>query len=324
VAAIHTDEHERMNSKLLTVTGGLGFIGKHFVKACLDMGHYVTNVDAVNYAADRVAKREFETYANYRFICSDIQELSYLPESDFVINFAAESHVDNSIADNTKFCQSNFLGVQRLLELSRARYPVDGPHFIQISTDEVYGDIANGAHRESDPLRPSNPYSATKAAADMLVLGWARTYGIRYNLLRITNNYGTHQYPEKLIPKSSWRMARGLPALMHGDGSYRRSWLHVADTADAILIIMEKGEPNTVYNVKGDDEMPNIEVLRKLAHLLNVPEEKAILPVPNRVGQDIRYSLDDSRVRALGWQPRRIFDEELARIVHDIDFQRFL
>ena len=313
-----------MKSKLFFVTGGLGFIGKHFVQRCLDMGHFVTNVDIVNYAADRFANEAFKIYSNYRHIEEDIANLSHLPESDFLVNFAAESHVDNSIANNRQFCHSNILGVQQLLELTRAKSASGAPHFIQISTDEVYGDIVDGRHTESDPLRPSNPYSATKAAADMLVIGWARTYGLRYNIVRMTNNYGPNQYPEKLIPKSAWRMRRGLPAMMHGDGSYIRSWLHVEDSIDAILTIIEKGEPNTVYNVRGNCELPNIEVLRKIAVILMVPEKDAYYQVPNRVGQDVRYSLDDTRLRALGWKPVRDFDEEIKKIVEEDDFKRFL
>src|SRR5690606_5902995 len=132
-------------------------------------------------------------------------------------------------------------------ELTRARRLAQ-PHFVQISTDEVYGDILHGVHRENDPLRPSNPYSGTKAAADMLVLGWGRTYGLQYNIVRMSNNYGPHQYPEKLILRSAWRMFRGLPALMHGDGSYMRSWLHVEDAVEAILAIIERGDRNSIYN----------------------------------------------------------------------------
>jgi dTDP-glucose 4,6-dehydratase len=313
-----------MKSKLFFVTGGLGFIGKHFVQRCLDMGHFVTNVDIVNYASDRFANETFKIYSNYRHIEEDIANLSHLPESDFLVNFAAESHVDNSIANNRQFCHSNILGVQRLLELTRAKSASGAPHFIQISTDEVYGDIVDGRHTESDPLRPSNPYSATKAAADMLVIGWARTYGLRYNIVRMTNNYGPNQYPEKLIPKSAWRMRRGLPAMMHGDGSYIRSWLHVEDSIDAILTIIEKGEPNTVYNVHGNCELPNIEVLRKIAVILMVPEKDAYYQMPNRVGQDVRYSLDDTRLRALGWKPVRDFDEEIKKIIEEDDFKRFL
>jgi len=312
-----------MCSELILVTGGLGFIGKHFIKRCLELGHFVTNVDVVNYAADRCANEEFLRHSNYRHIAEDIAALSHLPESDVIVNFAAESHVDNSITDNHQFCHSNILGIQRLLELTRVKNPHEAPLFVQISTDEVYGDIAFGRHGESDPMRPSNPYSATKAAADMLVLGWARTYGLRYNIVRMSNNYGPFQYPEKLIPKSILRMRRGLPALMHGDGSYVRSWLHVADAVEAVLTIAAKGEHDTVYNVRGDVELPNIEVLRNLARILNRPEAEAFVSVPNRVGQDLRYSLDDSRVRALGWRPTRVFDEELIRIAANDDIKRF-
>ena len=313
-----------MKSKLILVTGGLGFIGKHFVSKCLAAGHFVTNVDVVNYAADRYINEKFKVHDNYRHLSQDIAELGHLPESDYLVNFAAESHVDNSIADNKRFCLSNIMGIQRLLELTRAKHSSGAPRFIQISTDEVYGDIVEGKHKESALLRPSNPYSATKAAADMLLIGWARTYGVRYNIVRMTNNYGQNQYPEKLIPKSAWRMRRGLPALMHGDGSFFRSWLHVEDSVDAILTIIEKGDENTVYNVHGSCELSNVEVLKKLAVVLDVPENEAFISIPNRVGQDVRYSLDDSKIRGLGWAPSRDFDEELRKIAFEDDFKRFL
>jgi len=313
-----------MKSKLILVTGGLGFIGKHFVTRCLELGHFVTNVDAVNYAADRFANEEFKAHTNYRHLHADIAELSHLPESDVLVNFAAESHVDNSIADSSQFCRSNILGVQRLLELTRAKHASGAPHFIQISTDEVYGDIAQGRHSESQALRPSNPYSATKAAADMLVIGWARTFGLRYNIVRMSNNYGHNQYPEKLIPKSAWRMRRGLPALIHGDGTYFRSWLHAEDSVEAILTVWNKGESNTIYNVHGDTELQNLAVVMKLAVILSVPEADAYVRIPNRVGQDVRYSLDDSRIRTLGWKPTRNFDEALKKIAFGDDFKRFL
>jgi dTDP-glucose 4,6-dehydratase len=216
------------------------------------------------------------------------------------------------------------MGMQRLLELTRAKHSSGAPVFIQISTDEVYGDIVEGKHTESDPLMPSNPYSSTKAAADMMVLGWARTYGVQYNIVRMTNNYGPYQYHEKLIPKSALRMRRGLPALMHGDGSYFRSWLHVEDSVRAIVAIIEKGGRNTIYNVHGNCELRNIEVIKKIANILGVPEEEAYKAVPNRAGQDVRYSLDDSRIRALGWEPKKDFDEELKKIVFEDDFTRFL
>jgi len=173
-------------------------------------------------------------------------------------------------------------------------------------------------------LHPSNPYSATKAAADMLIYGWGRTYGVDYNIIRMSNNYGMHQYPEKLIPKSSGRMLRGLPALLHGQGHYYRNWLHVEDSVDGILTVIEKGEPNTIYNVNGNNEILNIDVVRKIAAIIGVPEERAYKLVDDRVGQDIRYSLDSSRLQALGWKPQRDFDTELPKIIEATDYHRFI
>jgi dTDP-glucose 4,6-dehydratase len=172
-------------------------------------------------------------------------------------------------------------------------------------------------------LVPSNPYAATKAAADMLVKSWGRTYGITWNIVRPTNNYGLHQYPEKLIPKSTWRLNRGLPAIMHGDGSYVRSWLHTEDTVDALLTIIEKGERNRIYNIGSNTELRNVEVLRAIAKLVGVPEERAWISIEDRSGQDVRYSLDDKSLRALGWVPRRRFLDELPAIVENLDVLRF-
>lgn len=309
---------------MIVVTGGLGFIGKHFVRRCLELQHWVTNIDVVNYAADRVVQAEFADHPNYRFIGQDIATLDHLPECDVLVNFAAESHVDNSIVDNSRFTHSNVIGTQHLLELVRMKQFGDRPRFVQISTDEVYGDIETGAHTETETLRPSNPYSATKAAADMLVKSWARTYSLDCNIVRPTNNYGPYQFPEKLIPKSCARLSRGRPAIMHGNGSYQRCWLHVEDTVDAVLTVIARGAPNTIYNVSGDLHVSNIDILRKLAALFGVPEDRAWTEVEDRLGQDRRYSLDDSRLRALGWAPVREFDTELGRIAHSFDFKRFL
>jgi dTDP-glucose 4,6-dehydratase len=311
-----------MERRVLIVTGGLGFIGKHFVRRCLELGNYVTNIDALNYAADRVAMEELARFKNYRFVQQDIAKLDHIPEAEFLVNFAAESHVDNSIVDNRQFCETNILGTQQLLELTRSRTAA-APRFVQISTDEVYGDTLDGKHSETDPLRPSNPYSSTKAAADMLVLGWARTYGLEYNIIRMSNNYGPHQYPEKLIPRSIWRMSRGLAAIMHGDGSYVRSWLHVEDSVEAILTVLARGEINGVYNVDGDVELPNIEVLGRIARIFDLAPETAVRSVKNRVGQDVRYSMDGSRIRALGWKPTRDFDESLREIATSVNPERF-
>lgn len=313
-----------MDKRIFLVTGGLGFIGKHLVARLLAQGHFIINVDHNNYAADYAANAFFEAHQNYHYINEDIARLSYMPECDFILNLAAESHVDNSITNAAQFCHSNFIGVQHLLDLARRKTELERPVFVQMSTDEIYGDIESGRHTTGDPLKPSNPYSATKAAADLLIQSYARTYGIKYQIIRPTNNYGSHQYPEKLIPKSTLRMKRGLPALMHGDGSYIRSWLHVEDTVDGILTVVEKGQLNTIYNMCGDLELPNIEVLRKIAAILGVPEEKAWIKIENRAGQDIRYSIDDSPLRKLGWKPRRDFDTELRKIVLTQSYNRFL
>ncbi len=311
-------------SKILIVTGGFGFIGKHFVRRCLSEGHHVINIDKESYAADRLVSEEFKKFPSYRHIKLDINEIEYLPECDAIINFAAESHVDNAITSNQKFCQTNIMGVQTLLEFCRRKQPFEKPHFIQISTDEVYGDVMSGEVNEQAPLLPSNPYSATKAAADMLIMSWGRTYGVPFSIIRPTNNYGMHQYPEKLIPKSCFRMRRGKPALLHGDGSYRRCWLHAEDTVDAIFTVLEKGVENEIYNASGDLELKNIDVVKKIASILKVPEEKAWIFIDDRSGQDIRYSVDDAKLKKLGWRPKRNFDAELETIVSEYQPERFL
>jgi dTDP-glucose 4,6-dehydratase len=311
-------------NRIIMITGGLGFLGKYLVKRCLDLGHYVINIDCVNYAADRIIREEFARHPNYRCIETDIGALDHLPECDAIVNLAAESHVDASISNSSKFCSSNILGVQRLLELVRQKQATDRPRYIQISTDEVYGEAIDSSHLETDILRPSNPYSATKASADMLVMSWARTYYLDCNIIRPTNFYGLHQYPEKLIPKSCARLKRGRPALLHGNGNYVRCWLHVEDAVDAILTVLEKGKPNMIYNAGGNDYLKNIEIVRSLARILGTPENNAWIFTEDRLGQDHRYSVDSSRLRSLGWQPQRVFDRELEQIVQHSEFQRFL
>lgn len=311
-------------SRIILVTGGLGFIGKHFIRDRLAAGDEIINVDMESYAADRRIGAEFARNDRYRYIRSDISALDYLPECDVLVNFAAESHVDNAITSNEKFCRTNILGVQRLLELCRRKQRHEQPRFVQISTDEVYGDVVEGAVDEASPLKPSNPYSATKAAADMLVTSWARTYGVDYSIIRPTNNYGVHQYPEKLIPKSCFRIARGRKALLHGDGTYKRCWLHVEDTVAAIGTVLDRGDRNEIYNVSGDCELRNIDVVTKIATILGVPTDEAIMYIEDRSGQDVRYAVDDSKTRALGWRPVRDFDVELERIVRSVEPKRFI
>jgi dTDP-glucose 4,6-dehydratase len=313
----------RVRDIIVVITGGLGFIGKHFVRRCLQLGFFVKNIDKIGYAADRRVQQEFQEFKNYRFYEADICMLDFLPECDVFANFAAESYVDNAITNPRKFCTTNILGVQNCLDLVRFKGDRERPLFLQVSSDEVYGDIAQGCHSETDALFPSNPYSATKAAADMLVMSWGRTYGVNWNIVRPTNAYGHHQYPEKLIPKSGWRMARGLPAVMHGDGSYIRSWLHVEDIADAILTVLEKGQCNQIYNIGSGEELKNIEVLRRIAAILGVREKDAWVAVADRSGQDIRYSLNDTKLRELGWAPQHRLELELEPIVRSFDSSRF-
>lgn len=312
------------NLGIIVVTGGLGFIGKHFVRKCLNEDFFIINIDSMSYASDKFIRNEFLEYKNYREINLDVCSVDVLPECDVIVNFAAESHVDNSITNSRNFCVTNFLGVQNMLELARRKQPGERPLFVQISTDEVYGDISEGEHSEESILFPSNPYSASKAAADMLVKSWGRTYDLPWMILRPTNNYGLHQYPEKLIPKSAWRMMRGKKAIMHGDGSYVRCWLHAEDTCEAILTAIEKGRPGEIYNISGDDELRNIEILSMIADITGTPPGEAWVSIEDRSGQDVRYGLNDAKLRALGWAPRRHIRDELPVIVEMLDASRFL
>lgn len=304
--------------RTVCVTGCLGFMGAHFTRACLKKGWRVWGIDKKTYAARGEWLAEFSRSKAFAFLEADIAELDHLYEVDAVFNFAAESHVDNSIVDSRRFLRSNIMGVQNLLELIRAKRHYEMPVFFQISTDEVYGDISKGRHRPGDPLKPSNPYSASKAAADMLILAWHRTHGVPYFIARPTNNYGIGQYPEKLIPKAVKYLSLGKPIPLHGDGSFVRNWLHAEDTASAVLAIFEKGQPNRVYNVAGNHEVPNTEIVRavlKAYYGRAVALEKHAKFQYVRQGEDVRYSLDDSATRALGWSNKKAFSREIGKIV---------
>ena len=305
--------------KVVYVTGCLGFIGSHVTKACLEKGWYVKGVDKITYAANDELLWDFNDYENFSFINSDINDLEFLYDCDYVINTAAETHVGNSIANSDDFVSSNIDGVHHLLELLKnyRQETAKTPTLLHFSTDEVYGDIDNGAHTETDLLKPSNPYSATKAAADMLVLAWGRTYNIPYVIVRPTNNYGVGQYVEKLIPKACKYLMLGRKIPLHNNGTPIRNWLHAADTAEAVITVIEAGVQNEIYNIAGGFEQSNIDTVRKLIKEYNGDTEvdKYIDWSYSRAGQDIRYALDDSKLRALGWEPKAIFDEELPKII---------
>lgn len=304
--------------KVVAVTGCLGFMGSHFTRACLERGWMVWGIDKKTYAARPELLEEFGQHKSFRFLEADIAKMDHLYDVDFVFNFAAESHVDNSIVDSARFTWSNVLGVENLLELIRAKRHYEMPVLVHISTDEVYGDVVNGTHKESDPLRPSNPYSASKASSDMLVLGWHRTHQVPYLIVRPTNNYGIGQYPEKLIPKAIKYLSLGKKIPLHGDGSYVRNWLHVEDTVSAVMHLVQHGERNRIYNVSGDYEASNKEVIGKVLHAYfgrPVEIEPYVQFNYVRMGEDVRYSLDGSSLRALGWKNTKEFDIEIKAVV---------
>ena len=307
-------------TKVVYITGCLGFIGSYVTRKCLQKGWHVKGVDKITYAANKDLLTEFKKCSNFSFVHCDINDLKFLYDCDFVINTAAETHVGNSIASSTEFVKSNVDGVHNLLELIKNHRGENAkkPVLLHFSTDEVYGDIDEGAHAEDHLLKPSNPYSATKAAADMLVLAWGRTYNIPYVIVRPTNNYGVGQYVEKLIPRACKYLKLGKKIPLHNNGTPIRNWLHAADTATAVVTIIESGVKNEIYNIAGGFEQSNWDTVDKVIkeYFGEVNVESYLDLSYSRVGQDVRYALDDSKLRALGWKPEAIFNEELKNIVN--------
>jgi dTDP-glucose 4,6-dehydratase len=313
--------------RTVLVTGGCGFIGSHFVRLVHERTDWrVVNLDKLTYAGDPERVRDLPPGSRYRFVHGDVADRA-LVENLFreerpwaAVNFAAESHVDRSILDAAPFLQANVAGVQTLLEAAR-EHPVE--RFVQISTDEVYGDLAEGGRAsEESPLRPSSPYAASKAAADLLCLAYRRTYGLPVLITRSANTYGPWQYPEKLIPVLIHHALAGEPLPLYGDGMQRRDWLYVADASEAVLLVLERGEPGDTYNVAAGHERTNVAVARALCRVL--AEESALPPgtslpeirfVPDRPGHDRRYAMEAGKIRRLGWEPRVGFEEGLVRTV---------
>ncbi len=309
-----------MSVKIVYITGCLGFIGAYATRIALEKGWIVRGVDKLTYAADPQLLDEFNKYSNFSFEKKDIKDLKKLYDCDYVINFAAESHVGNSIINSDNFIKSNIIGVKNLLDLVRFK-PVncnDRPTFFHISTDEVYGDIEFGVHDERDLLKPSNPYSAAKASADMLIHAWSRTYDIKYIIMRPTNNYGVGQYPEKLIPLAVKNLMRGKKIRLHNGGTPVRNWLHAADTAAAVIKVIESGKTNEIYNVAGGFEQTNIETVKKIIKAFYGTLdnwEQYVDFNTEREGQDVRYALNDRKLKELGWSPQKNFDDEISKIV---------
>ena len=302
--------------KIVYVTGCLGFIGVHVTRQCLDLGWYVIGVDKLTYASNESFLPEFEKYTNFKFINSDINDLEMLYDCDYFINTAAETHVDNSIERSDHFVHSNIDGVHHILKLINQKPRTRMPVLLHFSTDEVYGDIMEGFHKETDILKPSNPYSATKAAADMLIVAWGRTYNLPYVIVRPTNNYGIGQYVEKLIPKTVKYLSVGKRVDLHNNGTPVRTWLHAEDTARAVITIINAGVTNDIFNISGNYEEQNIVVVRKIVQLMFGHQDiDQYITKAERPGQDLRYAIDDSKLKALGWVPKADFDKELVDIV---------
>ena len=306
--------------KIVYITGCLGFMGAYATRKCLQRGWMVYGVDKMTYAANKNLLQEFSSYENFKFDNTDIKDLKHLYDCDYIINYAAESHVGNSIVSNDEFINTNILGVKNILDLIKSKQENcnSRPTILHISTDEVYGDIEFGEHVETDLLKPSNPYSASKAAADMLILAWSRTYNITYNILRPTNNYGIGQYPEKLIPLSVKNLMRGKKIRLHNEGTPVRNWLHADDTAEAVLTIIDSGAINQIYNIAGGFEQKNVEAVKKIIQSFHSIEEdwqRYIDFSYSRPGQDVRYALNDEKLRSLGWSPKKVFDDEIGPLV---------
>ena len=295
----------------LLVCGGAGFIGSNFVRQRVtEFGDDVVVLDKLTYAGRRENLEDVE----HTFVHAGIEDPAAVAEAirdvDAVVNFAAETHVDRSIAEPDAFVKTHSTGTYVLLEEARRR----GLRYLQVSTDEVYGSIEEGSFTEESPLAPSSPYSATKAGADLLVWSYFHTFGMETVICRGSNNYGPFQYPEKLIPLMILNAIHGDPLPVYGDGQQVRNWLYVEDFARGIGHVLEHGTPGEAYNVGGPDETYNLDVVRQIIALTGKTEE-LIEYVTDRPGHDRRYSLSSDKVRALGWEPREFFADGLAKTV---------
>lgn len=307
--------------KIVYITGCLGFIGRYVTQLFLEKNWYVYGIDSCTYASDIKLLESFNNYKNFKFENKNICDIERLVDCDYFINIAAETHVDNSIRDSKVFIDSNINGVHNILELLKV-YKKEGyvvPRFIHFSTDEVYGDISSGQHIETDILKPSNPYSATKAAADQLIIAWSRTYGIPYNIIRPTNNYGVGQYVEKLIPKSCKFLGLQRKIPLHNYGTPIRNWLHAKDTASAVYTVVISGFENEIYNVAGGFEQSNLDTVKKVINTYydqNIESYEDFINFEiERPGQDVRYALNDDKIKSLGWSPQCNFNDEIKLIV---------
>ena len=303
----------------ILVTGGAGFIGSNCIHYLLNKYEdiEIVNYDVLSYGSNLENLRDVEKDKRYKFIKGDIadreklEEVIKSEEIAYIINFAAETHVDRSISSPLSFINTNVVGVATLLEMAR-KYDID--RLVHISTDEVYGDIVEGSFREGDRLNPSSPYSASKASADLIVKSYVRTYGIDAVITRCSNNYGPYQFPEKLIPKTIIRALKGLKIPIYGTGKQVRDWIFVEDHCRGIDLVLQKGKKGEVYNIASNEEKENIEVVRRILTYLGKNEDM-IGYVEDRPGHDVRYSLNTEKIRNLGWKPVYNFNEGLKYVV---------
>ena len=303
------------------VTGGAGFIGSNYVRMLLTNGFagfgevHVTVLDKLTYAGNLANLEPVARHPRYSFVQGDICDAGLLarlvPDHDIVINFAAETHVDRSITGASDFVAANVAGVQLLLQAC-----LEGgvSRVVQVSTDEVYGSIAAGSWTEDSPLEPNSPYAAAKAGGDLMARAYARTHGLNVSITRCCNNYGPYQFPEKVIPLFVTNLLDGLQVPLYGDGGNVRDWIHVDDHCRGIQLVLEQGEPGRVYNINGNAELTNVELTRALLDACGAGWDM-VRHVEDRKGHDRRYSLDDSLLRGMGYQPRGAFADGLASTV---------
>jgi len=301
------------------VTGGLGFIGSAFLRAVLEERPdvEVVNYDAMTYAGNPANCAELDGLPRYSFIKGDICDAAGVQAAigsgvDAIVNFAAETHVDRSILDPEAFLRTDIFGTYVLLEAAR-RHRVR--RFLQVSTDEVYGDVSQGESTETDPLRPRSPYSASKAGGDLQTLAFGVTYGVPVLVTRGSNTYGPRQYPEKLIPLFVTNLIRDEAVPVYGDGLQVRDWLHVEDHARGILYVLEHGEPRNVYNLGGGNHRTNLEITQRLVAACGRSVETHVRHVLDRVGHDRRYAVNSAKAHALEWMPRMEFESGLRETV---------
>jgi len=303
----------------LFVTGGLGFIGSNFIRYMLSKREDVeiVNLDKMGVGSNIENLRDLEGSERYRFVKGELNDFNLLSDLikkvDAVVNFAAETHVDRSIANPRLFLENNTIATFNLLEAAR-RFNRK-VRIVHVSTDEVYSDIIAGSYDEESRLKPSSPYSASKAAADMFCHAYRRTYGLDVIITRCVNNFGPYQFPEKLIPKTIIRASLGLKVLIYGSGKNVRDWIYVLDHCEALKLVLEKGSSGETYNISAGNEYENIEVVKRILEIMG-KDESLIEFVEDRPGHDIRYSLNSSKIRReLGWKPSHTFEHALKKTI---------